>query len=208
MGVWLNAKGQDMASDIKTIVDQLKALETELETAISREQAEMAARFEGGRVRFEAEALALQKRMKQNLFGYLRETKPLNFLTAPFIYALIVPFALLDLLLWVYQTICFPVYGMPKVRRSDYFVFDRGGLAYLNAIEKLNCAYCSYGNGVLAYASEVASRTEQYWCPIKHARRVLGAHRRYRNFVEFGDAEAYHRELETLRRALAQDKPA
>lgn len=29
-----------------------------------------------------------------------------------------------------------------------YVVFDRRHLAYLNAIEKLNCAYCEYGNGV------------------------------------------------------------
>jgi hypothetical protein len=44
--------------------------------------------------------------------------------------------------------------------------FDRRKLAYLNAIEKLNC---DYANGILTYAREIASRTEQFWCPIKHA---------------------------------------
>jgi hypothetical protein len=34
----------------------------------------------------------------------------------------------------------------------------------------------AYANGVFAYVREVGSRTEQYWCPIKHARRVLGVH--------------------------------
>jgi hypothetical protein len=29
---------------------------------------------------------------------------------------------------------------------------------------------------------EVASRTEIYWCPIKHARRVLGPHPHYQGF--------------------------
>lgn len=193
-----------MASDIKAIVDKLKSLEEELEAAIAREQGELAFKFEGGRLKFEQEALRLHAQMKQNVFRYLRETQPLNYLTAPFIYGLIVPFALLDLGLMLYQLICFPVYGIARVKRSDYFVFDRSQLAYLNVIEKLNCAYCSYGNGLLAYASEIASRTEQYWCPIKHARRLVGAHRRYRNFVEFGDADAYRKELEALRRELAQ----
>ena len=65
------------------------------------------------------------------------------------------------------------------MRRRDYFVFDRHHLAYLNAIEKLNCAYCSYANGLVAYVREIAGRTEQFWCPIKHARRAIGAHAHY-----------------------------
>jgi hypothetical protein len=55
-------------------------------------------------------------------------------------------------------------------------VFDRYHLAYLNVLEKLNCAYA---NGLIAYVREIAGRTEQYWCPIKHARRVIGAHSHY-----------------------------
>jgi hypothetical protein len=94
---------------------------------------------------------------------------------------------------------CFPVYGIPRVRRRDYLAFDRGQLAYLNAIEKLNCAYCSYANGLLAYVREIASRTEEYWCPIKHARRVLGVHPRYGRFVDYGDGDAYRHDLERLR---------
>ena len=97
---------------------------------------------------------------------------------------------LLDLFVAVYQTVCFPGYGIPRVHRSDYLAFDREQLAYLNAIEKLNCAYCAYANGVFAYVREVASRTKQYWCPIKHARRVLGVHARYGSFVDYGDADA------------------
>jgi len=120
-------------------------------------------------------------------------------LTAPAIYALIIPLLLLDFFVAVYQAVCFPVYGIPRVSRRDYLAFDRGHLAYLNAIEKLNCAYCSYANGLLAYVREVASRTEEYWCPIKHARRVLGVHSRYGDFVDYGDADAYRHELERLR---------
>jgi hypothetical protein len=93
----------------------------------------------------------------------------------------------------------FPVYGIPRVRRRDYLAFDRGQLAYLNAVEKLNCEYCAYANGILAHVREVASRTEEYWCPIKHARRVLGVHSRYGSFVDFGDGDAYRHDLERLR---------
>ena len=89
------------------------------------------------------------------------------------------------------------------VRRKDCFVYDRAHLGYLNIIEKFNCAYCSYGNGVAAYFREIIDRTEQYWCPIKHARRALHAHPYYHGFADFGDAEAYRRELESLRRELA-----
>lgn len=88
--------------------------------------------------------------------------------------------------------------------RGDYFVYDRDLLAYLNIIEKLNCTYCSYANGLAAYVKEIVGRTEQYWCPIKHACRILHAHPHYRDFVDFGDAEAYRRELEGLRLKLGR----
>jgi hypothetical protein len=63
----------------------------------------------------------------------------------------------------------------------------------LNALEKLNCVYCSYANGLIAYVREIAGRTEQYWCPIKHARRVIGAHPHYAQFQDYGDAAAFRK---------------
>ena len=76
---------------------------------------------------------------------------------------------------------------------------DRNKLQYLNALEGINCLYCSYGNGVLAYAVEIAGRTEQHWCPIRHARRVQNVHDRYENFLPYGDAAAYRKELDKVR---------
>jgi hypothetical protein len=99
--------------------------------------------------------------------------------------------------------VCFPVYNIQKARRRDHFLFDRKHLAYLNIIEKINCAYCSYGNGLASYYRDISGRTEQYWCPIKHARRSLYAHPYYNNFTDFGDAEAYRKELSALRSELA-----
>ena len=114
------------------------------------------------------------------------------------------PLLLLDISVSLYQWICFPLYKIPKVKRSNYFLFDRNHLAYLNLVEKINCAYCSYGNGLAAYTKEITARTEQYWCPIKHARRVLQAHTYYNGFVDYGDAEAYQQELQNLRDELSR----
>jgi hypothetical protein len=120
--------------------------------------------------------------------------------TAPIIYSILLPISMLDLLVCLYQWICFPVYRIPRVRRADYVVLDRHRLAYLNVVERLNCVYCGYSNGVLAFAREVASRTEQYWCPIKHARRAKGCHARQCLFCEYGDAEGFRHEYEELRK--------
>jgi hypothetical protein len=98
-----------------------------------------------------------------------------------------------------YQAFSFPIYGIPKVRRSDYVIFDRSKLCYLNALERLNCAYCSYANGLMAYVVEIAGRTEQHWCPVRHAQRVHHPHSRYSHFLPYGDARAYREHIEAVR---------
>jgi len=133
---------------------------------------------------------------------YLLESSLLNVLSAPIIYSGFIAFMMLDLFLCCYQAICFPIYRIPKVKRSEYLLFDREDLPYLNIIEKFNCFYCSYGNGLSAFAREITARTEQYWCPIKHARRIRAAHDRYPRFFEYGDAESYAKGLERLRKEL------
>jgi hypothetical protein len=45
----------------------------------------------------------------------------------------------------------------------------------------------------------VASRTEQYWCPIRHATRPLGAHERVREYLDYGDAEGWRTKLAEIR---------
>ena len=143
--------------------------------------------------------LRIHREIKTRVSRYLIDAHPLVILTAPVIYSLIVPIALLDLSVIAYQAICFPAYKIPRVRRRDYLVFDRHHLAYLNIIEKINCAYCSYANGAIAFAREVASRTEVYWCPIKHARRVLGPHPHYQGFADFGDAKGFRAKLAEMK---------
>ena len=142
------------------------------------------------------------KRLKQSIPSYLLESRPLNLLAAPIIYSMIVPIGLLDAWITVYQWLCFPLFGIRKVLRRDYIVIDRHKLAYLNGIEKLNCAYCGYANGVFAYVREIAGRTEAYWCPIKHGRATRDAHGQYQRFAAYGDAPGYKRRLPALRRSL------
>lgn len=149
---------------------------------------------------------AEQKVFRHGLVRFARESGFANLLTIPAIYSLALPFLLVDVWVSLYQWVCFPIYGITPVSRGRYFVIDRHKLTYLNGIEKLNCAYCSYANGVISYVREVAARTEQYWCPIRHSRPVPTPHRRYRQFVPYGEGAIYRRELPHLRHALARPR--
>jgi hypothetical protein len=196
-----------MNPKITELVERIRQIEHEIELETKRRRAELQADFEERRVKFEREIIEQQRRFKTGLIHYIVTANWLTIATAPVTYAVLIPMLVFDLFVTSYQWICFPVYGIPPVKRSDYFVYDRSHLAYLNLIEKINCAYCSYGNGLIAYAREIVGRTEKYWCPIKHARKTLQAHPYYAGFVDFGDAQAYKQELENLRSQLtALDK--
>jgi hypothetical protein len=109
------------------------------------------------------------------------------------------PMLAMDATIGLYQYVCFPIYGIPKVARRDYIIFDRKYLNYLNVIEKFNYAYCSYANGLLAYMGEMAARTEQFWCPIKHEVRIKNLHGHYQKFINYGGVETYRDPIQTVR---------
>jgi hypothetical protein len=177
-----------------------KELENEMERLLDEQRQKFHYKLEHGKVRFEKRVRALQRQYKVGTWRYLREARLRYILSAPIIYVMIVPLLFLDISLTIYQHICFRVYGIPLVKRTDYFVIDRHLLNYLNAIEKFNCVYCSYGNGVIAYGREITSMTEQFWCPIKHAKRRSYRHPRQDKFFEYGDADAWRRDLEAVRK--------
>ncbi|MGZ5007577.1 MAG: hypothetical protein ACXWE9_00165 [Methylobacter sp.] len=151
------------------------------------------------RVYFVEEAVIVHKGYIKRLFNYIADAKLKHILIAPFIWICVIPVVLMDITISLYQAICFPIYGIPKVNRQDYVVFDRQYLNYLNMLEKINCAYCSYVNGLFGYFQEIAGRTEQFWCPIKHAKRIKSLHSRYYKFISYGDPETYRSELEKTR---------
>lgn len=192
-----------MNARIQELLDEITKLEDELRTTLSEQQSSMFFEINGKRIEFQESVKAAHKELKTSFFRWLVTNRPFNLFTGPIIYSMIIPLVITDLFVSFYQATCFPVYGIKKVSRRDYIIFDRHHLSYLNFIEKFHCNYCAYGNGVVAYVREIVARTEQYFCPIKHARKIVGTHRRYAQFLDYGDAENYEAHLEKSRQSLA-----
>ena len=195
-----------MNDRITQILAQMAALEDDLRTAVTEQEGKMVVQINGKRVEFEQSVRAAHRKLKKNFFRWLVTNRPQNLITGPIIYGMILPLLMLDLCVSFYQFTCFPIYGVTKVRRADYIVFDRQHLDYLNFIEKFHCTYCAYGSGLMGYMGEILARTEQYFCPIKHAHKILGTHSHYNRFLDYGDAADYEARLEEFRVALGLSK--
>ena len=191
-----------MHDEIRRILGEIRALEGELREKLHAHEERLAYRIRGRRIEFTEEIRAAHRKARVGIIRWVASGDIRNILSAPFIFALIIPFALLDLFLCIYHAVCFRLYRLPPVPRADYVVIDRHHLHYLNILQKLNCVYCGYVNGVIAWARELASVTEQYWCPIKHARKVRGSHTRYAQFIDYGDTEAMAVRVVDLREEL------
>jgi len=190
-------------STLDEVLERLHALQAEVEEEIDRLLDEKRELFkytlEQGKVRFDQGMKTLQLQQRTGIWTYLRHARIRHVLTVPLIYSLVFLLVALDVAVTLYQHICFRIYKIPRVRRMDYFVIDRQHLAYLNAIEKIHCAYCGYANGLIEYLREVSARTEKYWCPIKHARRTPDPHYLTEQFVDYGDAKTYRKRLKELK---------
>jgi hypothetical protein len=111
-----------MGTLITELNDKIATLEIELEVELAKRRAELHVGLEKGRVAFEEEILRRHRELRTKLSHYILRAHPLIVLTAPVIYSLIFPLLLLDLFVTVYQAVCFPVYGIAKVRRGDYLI--------------------------------------------------------------------------------------
>lgn len=191
-----------MNNELDRLFAQLHAIEDDIERRLDANRARFRFRLAKGKAVFDATVARAHRQVRTGVLRYLSETPLRHIAVAPVIYVMVIPFALLDLSLTVFQWICFSAWGISRVSRRRCIVIDRHRLAYLNVIEKLNCVYCGYANGVIAYARDIAGRTEQYWCPIRHATQIRTPHAQYKAFVEYGDAEAYRARLEELRARL------
>ena len=47
---------------------------------------------------------------------------------------------------------------------------------------------------------EIAARSEQYWCPIKHAMRLPAIHSGYHKFLDGGNGQDFHKSAAALRK--------
>jgi hypothetical protein len=196
-----------MHEEVRRLLAQMADLEAELRETVRQHEDNLLGQFDDKRAEIGSDMRAARQEVREHLLRWLAASQWRNVLSAPLIYALIVPFALLHLSLEIYQAICFRLYRIPRVKRSDYIIIDRHRLPYLNSIERLNCVYCGYGNGLIAYAREIAARTEQYWCPIKHARTMPGTHSRYARFLDYGDEQNLAIRVRDLRDELRQAPP-
>jgi hypothetical protein len=189
-----------METKLDSLLKKLKLLEDEVLAELQAKDQQFRYEIRKRKVRFTDAATAQHRKLARKIPHYLFGAKFLSIVTAPVIWSCAVPVVLLDVWATVYQFICFLAYGIPKVRRRDYVVMDRNKLRYLNSIERFNCVYCEYVNGLIACVQEIAGRTEQYWCPIKHAMRLKTRHSRYQHFLDYGDAEEYRQRIEQVRR--------
>ncbi|TNF45459.1 MAG: hypothetical protein EP216_00075 [Epsilonproteobacteria bacterium] len=188
-----------MNDKITEIIEEIEAMKIKLADEIDKQESHISYEIKNGYVTFEKEVLAKQRENMKNLLSWFREVPLLHLLSSPIIYAMIIPAVLLDIILFVYQQVIFRIYKFKFIKRSDYMHFDHQYLGYLNPIEKLNCLYCSYFNGLMLYASAIAGRTELYFCPIKHANKIIDQHKYYEEFLSYGDEEDYQKKLKELR---------
>jgi len=195
-----------MNKKIRDLLNQITELEDELRSSLQEQESSLLFKIKDKRIEFEHDIKQQHRKLKMGIFRWIVTNRPQNLITGPIIYGMFIPLLIIDLLVSLYQAICFPIYGVTKVRRSDYMVYDRQHLEYLNFIEKFHCTYCAYGTGLVAYMNEILARTEQYFCPIKHARKMLGIHTRYEHFINYGEATDYEARLEEYRKALGKLK--
>ncbi len=188
-----------MSRKIREMIENIETMKQALKEEIAKEEAKVDYDIRHGRVMFEEKVLAAQRKHMKSTWQWLKEVPFVQFLTAPIIYGMVFPALFLDMTLFVYTRTVAPVFKLTFDKRSDYIVFDRHYLGYLNFFEKLNCVYCSYFNGLMFYSGSVARTTELYFCPIKHAKRVAYGEDHFEKYLPYGDAEHYHEKLKALR---------
>lgn len=184
-----------MDSKIKNILEKIE----ELNLALRKEHARLAKKYgfyiRQKRVVFIEAIRERNKKLRIPTWRYVIPKNIRHILSLPFIYMMIFPAVILDICITIYQGVAFPLYQIPKVTRKDYIVYDRKFLDYLNVVEKIHCLYCSYVNGLFAYAVEIAARTERYWCPIKAASKMNAPHDWYKDFADYGNPEEWKKKF-------------
>jgi hypothetical protein len=193
-----------MKDTIRELINKIEALNNELRIEYDRLAKKYGFYLQKKKIIFLEEFRRRNRGFRFPSWKYLipRSKYFIYALSMPFIYGMIFPTIILDIFLTVYQWVAFSLYKIPKVKRSDFIVYDRRFLDYLNFIQKINCLYCSYVNGVFAYAVEVGARTERYWCPIKAASKPKFTHSWYKDFADYGNPEEWNQKFSDEERAF------
>jgi len=193
-----------MSDTIKEMMQEIEEMKEKLREEIEKHEIHVNYEIKNGYITFEKGVFSKQKKSMKHLKEWFGEIPFIQFLSAPVIYGMVIPAVLLDLMLFVYTYVVSRIFKIKFVKRKSYVVFDRHYLGYLNIVEKFNCLYCAYFNGVMQYCAAVAGRTELYFCPIKHAKKIAYAHDYYNHFLGYGDADHYPEKLKSLREASSE----
>ncbi|MFT6589714.1 MAG: hypothetical protein ACI9I0_000224 [Rhodoferax sp.] len=130
-----------MKDRINEILAQMAALREKLRSIMYAQKSRMFFQIKGKHITFEPTVKTAHHQRKNNFFRWLIKSRTQNLITRPISYSIVLPLMLLDLCVSFYQWSCLPIYGITKVRRSDYIVIDRHHLEFLNFIEKFHCTH-------------------------------------------------------------------
>ena len=191
-----------MKDTIRDILAKIESLNTDLRDEYDRLSKKYGFSFQKKKVIFLEEFRKRNKTLKFPTWKYIIPTNVRHILSIPFIYGMIVPALILDVSITIYQYAAFTLYRIPYVKRGEYFIYERRFLDYLNLIQKINCLYCSYVNGLFAYAVEIGARTERYWCPIKAAHKPKFSHGWYKDFADYGNPEDWNQKFHEHEKAF------
>lgn len=178
-----------MRSKINKLLKEIEQKRSELYEEYLKLADKYSFSFIKWKIVFTNEARESNKKFRKSILDSIFSARVRELLSMPFIYSMIFPVVFLDIFLFIYQQTAIRLYGIPLTRRRDFIEYDRKQLDYLNWIQKFNCLYCSYVNGFLSYAVEIAGRTEKYWCPIKSAKKMSWWHEWQSYFADYGDAK-------------------
>ncbi len=187
-----------MNASIRDILERIESLNQDLKKEYTKLAEKYGFSIQERKVIFLEMFRRNNKTKKVPLYKYLIPThfRHIGYiLSMPFIYGMIVPAVFLDITVTIYQWVAFSLYRIPHVKRSEFILLDRKYLDYLNVLEKINCLYCSYVNGVFAYAVEIGARTERFWCPLKSANKPRFTHGWYKDFANYGDADEWREKM-------------
>ncbi len=181
-----------MQQTIRDILKKIESLNQDLKIEYDKMSEKYGFSLEEKRVIFLEEMRKRNRNMKLPTWRFpISAMNVRQIIAIPFILSMIFPVVILDLCITIYHGIAFRLYGIPRVKRSEYIIFDRRFLDYLNMIQKVQCLYCSYVNGLFAYSVEIAGRTERYWCPLKAAHKPKFSHGWYQDFADYGNPEEW-----------------
>ena len=86
-----------MNERIRQILDQIKALEDEMQSELNEQSKRWFYQIQGKRIEFERSIKETHRSIKLGIFHWFLTVRPQNYLTAPIIYGMIVPMFLFDL---------------------------------------------------------------------------------------------------------------